>query len=93
MFPTETAPKQQKKEEKKNDAPTTVTQKHEPTLSHTKEYTNHVGFKHASNILMLLQLFMLILFARCAVIDGDYSKLSGNITNGYFYFGGVEIMM
>lgn len=48
----------------------------------------------AANIMMWLQLFMIILFARCTKYAPVTSPAAvGTITQGYFYFGGIEIMM
>lgn len=48
----------------------------------------------AANIMMWLQLFMIILFARCTKFAAVTNPpATGTVTQGYFYFGGIEIMM
>lgn len=54
---------------------------------------SHVSWRHSANLLLGLQVFLLIIFARCSQIKLLDENSPGTITQGYFYFGGVEIMM
>eukprot|EP01039_Chlorochromonas_danica_P011243 gene11243-12541_t len=54
---------------------------------------SHVSWRHSANLLLGLQVLLLIIFARCSQIKLLDENSPGTITQGYFYFGGVEIMM
>lgn len=60
----------------------------DPDTQPVKKRTD-LGF--ASHLIMGLQLFMIILFARCTKFSNTAS--AGSISQGYFFFTGIEIMM
>jgi ammonium transporter Rh len=68
-----------------------TSEQHAPNFYHLEQA--HVSWKHSANLLLALQVFLLILFARCSQFNLTDSSSAGTITQGYFYFLGIEIMM
>lgn len=81
-FPTEFAPPKQL-------APTS--EQHSPNFYKFEQ--GSVTWKHSVHILLALQVFLLILYARCSQFSLLTAEAPGGVTTGYFYFGGIEIMM
>eukprot|EP01031_Cornospumella_fuschlensis_P042632 gene42632-52092_t len=83
MFPTESAPKK-----------AAYTQATGVTEQDNNRFpVSGAMFTHSSHILLGLQIFLIILFARCSKIELTNADSVGTVTQGYFYFGGIEIMM
>ncbi|RYG65637.1 hypothetical protein EON64_11500 [archaeon] len=84
MFPTEVKPS---KKTAYNQASGVADQ------DHNRFPVDNAVFTHSSHILLALQIFLIILFARCSKMELTNANSPGTVTQGYFYFGGIEIMM